>query len=729
MNMWWQHCRRQWAGFLTRPVVLLLLPVSVTAAQGAEIQRVLVVHSFVNAAPPFTTHSTAFESALSSALGKRVDLDEVSLDVARYATLDMEEALVELMRKRQAKWQPDLVVPIGSPAGVFVARYREQLFPATTPIIYTGMDQRRLPAGALQQNATFVGESFDFPGMLDDILQVSPATTNLAVVIGASPLELYWKEVLAREFARFTNRLSFTWFNELSFEQMLERAAALPPRSYILLVLLMRDVTGVTHNADEALKRLHEVANAPISSIFQNQLGLGVVGGRLYQAELEGLESARLAVRILHGESASSFPPRIIGPLAPRYDWRELQRWKIDPERLRPGSEILFRVPTLWERYRVWFIAGISVSVVQVVLLFGLAINQGRRRRITEALAESESRLRAVLASAAEGILSFNGHGIIESINAATEKLFGYAEAELVSQDVRVIMPALFRDEDARSVGATTGQAGMPKLIGVGRELSGRRKDGSEFPMELSVSELVLAGRRVFTGFVRDITERKQAEQAAREYSGRLIQAEEAERARLARELHDDITQRLACLAIETARIERRAPGTNLGAAIRQVRDGLVRLSEDVHSLSYKLHPAVLQDLGLADAVRAECERFSQQESISVEVNLEQIPASIPQGTGLCLFRVTQEALRNVARHAHATAAAVSLRPLDGGLQLAISDSGVGFDPRQQRHRHSLGHAGMRERVRSVGGDLDIESTLGHGTSIVAWVPMKGDAA
>ena len=115
-------------------------------------------------------------------------------------TLDMQEALVEFMRKRQAKWQPDLVVPIGSPAGVFVAQYRDRLFPTTTPIIYTGMDQRRLPPGALQKNATFVGESFDLPGLVEDILQVAPATTNIAVVIGASPLEQYWTDAFRDEY-------------------------------------------------------------------------------------------------------------------------------------------------------------------------------------------------------------------------------------------------------------------------------------------------------------------------------------------------------------------------------------------------------------------------------------------------------------------------------------------------------------------------------------------------
>ncbi len=198
------------------------------AAQTNQSKRVLIVHSFGSDSPPFTTHSIAFETALTQEIGTRVDLDAVSLDIARYATSDMEEAVVEFMRKRQARWQPDLVVPIGSPAGIFVAKYRDRLFHASTPVIYVGMDKRRLPPGALENNAAFVGESFRLPELVEDILQVAPATTNIAVVIGASPLELYWKDVLQREYQPFKNRVSFTWFNDLTFDEMLERSARLP---------------------------------------------------------------------------------------------------------------------------------------------------------------------------------------------------------------------------------------------------------------------------------------------------------------------------------------------------------------------------------------------------------------------------------------------------------------------------------------------------------------------
>ncbi len=381
-------------------LVAIFVVLTAVGATGSEPKRVLVVHSFGSVAPPFTTHSIAFETELVEKMGERVDLDEVSLDMARYSDSTLQEALVEYLQKRQSHWQPDLVVPIGSPAGVFVAQYRDRLFPET-PILYTGMDRRRLPPDALEKNAAFVGENFDVPGFIEDILQIAPATKNIAVVIGASPVEQYWAAAFRKEFEPFANRINFIWLNDLSLDQMLEKTRALPPDSFIFLILLLRDAAGVTHNADEALQRIHAVANAPINGIFQHQLGLGIVGGRLYQAELEGIESARIAVRILHGEPASSFPPKIVGPLSPRYDWRELKRWKINVERLPPGSVVLFREPTAWEQYGGWIIAGVSLCLVQAALIFGLLANLAKRRRAERSLIESEDRV-ALAADAAQ---------------------------------------------------------------------------------------------------------------------------------------------------------------------------------------------------------------------------------------------------------------------------------------------------------------------------------------
>src|SRR5213595_3967397 len=388
-------------------LVAMFVALTAVCAAESKAKRVLVVHSFGSVAPPFTTHSVAFETELVEKMGERVDLDEVSLDMARYADPNLQEALVEYLQKRQAHWQPDLVVPIGSPAGVFVEQYRDRLFPEA-PILYTGMDRRRLSPHALERNAAFIGENFDGAGFIEDILQIAPATKNIAIVIGASAVEQYWAAAFRKEFEPFTNRINFIWLNDLSLDQMLERTRALPPDSYIFLILLLRDATGVTHNADEALQRIHAAANAPINGIFQHQLGLGVVGGRLYQAELEGIESAHIAVRILHGEPASSFPPEIVGPLSPRYDWRELKRWKINRNVCHPGSVVLFREPTVWDNYGGWIIAGVSFCFVQAVLIFGLLANLAKRRRAERSLTASEGRAALAADAAHLGVWEFD---------------------------------------------------------------------------------------------------------------------------------------------------------------------------------------------------------------------------------------------------------------------------------------------------------------------------------
>ena len=236
------------------------------------------------------------------------------------------------------------------------------------------------------------------------------------------------------------------------------------------------------------------------------------------------------------------------------------------------------------------------------------------------------------------------------------------------------------------------------------------------------------AGGRTLRSFgvLRDITEAKQAEAALRDLSWRLIRAHEDERALLARELHDDVTQRLAVLAIDMGRAELTAADGAQADVMRSVRAELVRLSEDIHSLAYQLHPSVLEELGLVEALRAECERRGRQGRLAVSMNLESVPAVAGEEAQLCLFRVAQEALTNVARHAGTARASVTLRRADGGLLLAVGDQGVGFDPTRPREGRSLGLASMRERLHLVGGTLDVESSPGRGTTVVAWVPALG---
>ena len=230
-------------------------------APAAEPKRILLVQSFGSAATPFTARLMAFETELIAKMGDRVDLDEVSLDTVRYEDRDIQEAIINYLQKRQAKWQPDLVVPIGSSATIFVGNYRDRLFPET-PILYV-VDRRLLPPGALEKNAAYIGQEIDLPGSLEDMLQVAPATKNIAVIVGATPLEHYWQEAFQKAAEPLAGRINFTYYSDLSFEQMKERVSTLPPNSYIFFLVLVRDAAGVTLNADGALQRLHAVAHAP----------------------------------------------------------------------------------------------------------------------------------------------------------------------------------------------------------------------------------------------------------------------------------------------------------------------------------------------------------------------------------------------------------------------------------------------------------------------------------
>jgi signal transduction histidine kinase len=196
----------------------------------------------------------------------------------------------------------------------------------------------------------------------------------------------------------------------------------------------------------------------------------------------------------------------------------------------------------------------------------------------------------------------------------------------------------------------------------------------------------------------------------------------------LARELHDDVTQRLAVLAIDVGRVEGDAAGTAQAETMRGIREALVRLSEGIHTLAYQLHPSVLDELGLREALRTEVERFGRRSGVALSLGIDDVPDGLGKDAALCLFRVAQEALNNVTRHAGARSASVSLRQLDGGLILSVRDDGAGFDAQNSDKKRSLGLASMRERVRLVDGTLDIESAPGRGTSVTACVPLEGES-
>src|SRR5271169_4723867 len=193
-------------------------------------RRVLLLHAFGHPYSPWSDMAGSFRAELIKKSPEPIDLYEVSLDTARVHDPQDEGPFVEYIRALLSGRKLDLIVPVGAPAAFFMQRHRAQLFP-TTPMLIMGADMRRVPGATLTDNDTSVSLNLDLPAYLENILRLRPETTDVAVVVGDSPVERYWTEELRRDFQPLANRVNITWFNDLTFDEMLARAAAMPPQS------------------------------------------------------------------------------------------------------------------------------------------------------------------------------------------------------------------------------------------------------------------------------------------------------------------------------------------------------------------------------------------------------------------------------------------------------------------------------------------------------------------
>ena len=351
----------------------------------AQSKRVVLLHSFGQDFKPWSEYARSIRSELQRQSPWQLDITDHSLVTARSRNKDPEVHFVAYLSALFAEQQPDLIICIGAPAAVFVQRHRPQF--ANISMVLTAVEERRVQFSALSKNDTVVPVRIDYLAAFENILQVLPDTENVTVVVGTSPNEQFWREEIGKAVKPLTNRVSFTWTNNLSFDDLLKHAAALPPRSAIFWELMIVDAAGVVHEGNTALARLHAVSNAPIFAYDDSFFGREIVGGPLLAVLDSSRQTAAVAVRMLGGEKASDIKIAPVEFARPKFDWREMQRWGISESRLPLGSEILFRELTAWEHYR-WQITSILLALlVQSAMITWLLVEQFRRRR-----AETRSR-------------------------------------------------------------------------------------------------------------------------------------------------------------------------------------------------------------------------------------------------------------------------------------------------------------------------------------------------
>ena len=569
-------------------------------APAREPKRVLILQSYGRDFAPWNAFTPIFKAELAHQLQVPIGFHEATLGASRAGDPQAEAAFAQHLRTLYAARQPDLVVPVGTAAAQFWWRHRGTVFP-TTPVVLGGIGDRVLGSLPLGTNDAGVAFEFDARGTIENIVQTVPTTTNIAVVMGDSSVERFWAAECAQAWESFSNRVQFVWFNKLPLSEMRRQATALPPRSAVLYWMLLVDAAGIPHEQMKALDQLCAAANAPVFGFFEEHLGHGIIGGRLISNDALGRETARVAARVLGGEPAGKIPPLVVGASRPTFDWRELQRWRVDEGRLPPGSIVRFRQPSAWEHSRWYILSALGIILAQAATIIGLVLQRARRRR---------------------------------------------------------------------------------------------------------------------------------AEASAYELTGRLLHAQEEEGRRIAGELHDELGQDLL-VVVSQAQLclsqEQNPPGTT--ARLKDISETAKQALQQARRMAHNLRSGLLEELGFTKAVRAMLQKAAQASGVSMAIQLAEVDGLLPPEFEVSLFRITQEALNNVLKHANASEAKITLTKAHSGLRLVVEDNGRGFEPSRLESappdERGLGLRQIAERAKMMGGRVDIQSQPGQGARLIVEVALK----
>jgi PAS domain S-box-containing protein len=355
------------------------------------------------------------------------------------------------------------------------------------------------------------------------------------------------------------------------------------------------------------------------------------------------------------------------------------------------------------------------------------------RMRSDASLARSEARLRGILDSAMDAIIAIDEAQRIVLFNAAAERMFGCPVDQAIGAPLSWFIPERFREhhgEHVRRFGAT---GVTSRRMGAARVVTGVRRSGDEFPIDASISQVEDGGARFYTVILRDVSDRIRAENELRKSKDELKElataaatAREQEKVRIARELHDELAQAMTGLKMDIGllRLSAARAGSEFPARLDKMDRQVDQTIASVRRIAADLRPLTLDDFGLVPAIEALVTRFREQSRIACELAMSHPEFSLTDIQSTSVFRIIQEALTNVARHARATQVEITIVGVDGQLMVTVRDNGVGFAADGERKPNSFGLVGLKERAYLLGGDASVTSGPGRGTEIEVRFPV-----
>jgi len=661
------------------------------------------------------------ESLLRARVPGQVNFYIEHMEATRVEDKDYQQNLTDSLRNTYRGRKLDLVMLSGYPSLDMVLRHRDELFPGV-PIVYFSMETRQI-AGRTWRGITGVTETQDVRAVIDLALRLHPDTETMAIITGKSDIETFWLGKFHSELPHYRNKVKEIDLVDLPTDQILQRVDQLPPKTIVFFELQPRESIQPAIGVWDVLAQIGQ--RLPTYCIFPYQcVGHGAVAGIESSGRDEVITLAvTLAARILSGEQVDSIP--VVQPSGTQTlaDWRQLHRWNIPVSALPKDTRFYNRDPTLWERDRKYFIPALVLIVAQALLILALLWQRARKRKAEAVVRESEKRFRVMVDTAPSLVWMCDAQGKITYLNESRLAFTGlHPNAAHSDSWAECIHP-----DDLKNLLDTVSQA-LKTRQRFSMEYRLRRSDGV-YRWMLDVAAPRVNGDSSFAGFIgsgTDTTDQKLAQQALEKVSGQLIEAQEKERGRIARDLHDDICQRLALLAMEISLANRSADvsAETTKQRLQEIQKHCCEIAGDVQSLSHQLHSSKLDYLGVVAAIKGFCDEFSRQHEVSIKITDANVPRELPQDISLCLFRVAQEALHNAVKYSGTNQFTVRVLGMVDCVQLVVSDAGAGFDVEAAKRNRGLGLVSMQERVHLVHGTLSVESQAGKGTKILAVVPL-----
>jgi signal transduction histidine kinase len=569
-------------------------------AAGSQ-KQVLVLYSTRRDAQIAVVGERELPRILDEGLHEDLDYYSEYIDRGRFPDPEYHVAFRDFLRLKYNGLHFDVIIAMQDIALEFVGENWNELFPETPVVFFaTSGATRRI------RNSTGLIAPLNFSSTLALAAELQPDVRRVFVVSGADSSSKDYESVAREQFRRFEPGVEITYLSGLATKDLKTRLSTLPDHSIIYYLVANVDGAGQTVHPVDYLDGLAAVANAPIYCWVDSAMDHGIVGGSLKSQKAETEALGHLALRVLDGERADSIPMSSANLNVPQVDWRQLRRWGISEARVPAGVLVRFREPSVWNRYRVYFLGVAGLVLAETALIAGLLVQRVRRR-------QAEDQMRG-------------------------------SQAELRTSHERI-----------RDLGA------------------------------------------------------------------RLLNAQETERSRIARELHDDISQQVALLAIDLELLG----GAPQDQPEELAADALNRahgIARSVHDLSHRLHPAKLRLIGLVAALQGLQHELSRSD-IAISFTHDNVPSTLPSDLMLCLFRIVQEALQNALKHSGAKQVSVHLAGSSEGIALTIVDDGRGFDVDAEWGK-GLGLVSMAERLEANGGTLAIHSRPGAGTRVEVRVPL-----